>query len=109
MRAHRGRYPGEASAANSAERTIAQELATADPLGWDFQNPSQADQQLRVLEQLFFLHYWRQKLLLDIDHDERALAGIQRTACGFAVFAGDRTDIAENGRHKGIFQIRFYP
>src|SRR5437899_12611438 len=39
MRAHRGRYPGEASAANSAERTIAQELATADPLGWDFENP----------------------------------------------------------------------
>src|SRR5437867_3915768 len=32
MRAHRGRYPGETSAANSAERTIAQELATADPL-----------------------------------------------------------------------------
>src|SRR5438105_13328328 len=38
MRAHRGRYPGETSAANSPERTIAQELATADPLGWDFEN-----------------------------------------------------------------------
>src|SRR5437870_9862383 len=66
----------------------------------NFQNPSQADQQLRVLEQLLFLHYWRQKLLLDIDHDERALAGIQSTAHDVAVFAGDRTDIPENGRHE---------
>src|SRR5439155_1147442 len=38
MRAHRGRYPGEASARNSAERAIAQELATAEPLGWDLEN-----------------------------------------------------------------------
>src|SRR5438034_924168 len=73
-----------------------------------FQNPSQADQQLRVLEQLFFLHYCGQKLLLDIDHDERALAGIQSTARDFAVFAGDRTDIPENS-HKRFSKYRFYP
>src|SRR5207249_10275424 len=63
---------------------------------------SQADQQLRVLEQLFVVQYWGQKLLLDIDHDERALAGIQRTACDFAVFACDRTDVAKDGRHEGF-------
>jgi hypothetical protein len=43
---------------------------------------------LCVLEQLFLLKNWRQKLFLDIDYEERAAVRFERSASILAVVAG---------------------
>src|SRR5205823_1445819 len=52
---------------------------------WDFQNASQADQQLRISYELIFLKNRGQQLFLNIYNNKCALIGFQRTSRHFGV------------------------
>ena len=62
-----------------------------------------ADEQLRVADELFFLEDRRQKFFLDVDDDQRALVGIERTARHLGVFGSGR-GVVERG-HGSLSKI----
>src|SRR5581483_3818175 len=53
----------------------------------NFQNSGGADQQLRVPHQLLLLIDRRQQFLLNVDDQQGALFGLERTPCNFRVFS----------------------
>ena len=69
----------------------------------DFQDAGEANEKLRIADEVLFLKDRREEFFLDVDHDEGGALGLKRTKSDFGVVGVRRGDGADGG-HEGSFK-----